>query len=90
MGTVKFSGSDGHDGAGVTVDTNIKGLAPAGPFHGVHIYAGHNPAGPGGCIAPTFASAGGHLRYPANSAAAVTLTNDTGNSGDRIGCGIIK
>jgi len=28
--------------------------------------------------------------YTANSAAAVTLTDDTGNSGDRIGCGVIK
>jgi superoxide dismutase, Cu-Zn family len=29
-------------------------------------------------------------QYTANSAAAVTLTDDTGNSGDRIGCGVIK
>jgi len=29
-------------------------------------------------------------QYTANSAAAVTLTDDTGNAGDRIGCGVIK
>jgi len=119
----------------------------------MHIHAGNNPAGGDGCVAPTFASAGGHLsahgsmhgkhkgdlpvllaladgtaryhfvtdrfrladlsgavvivhaladnynnvprgskpdQYTANSAAAVTLTDDTGNSGDRIGCGVIK
>jgi Cu-Zn family superoxide dismutase len=154
MGTVKFtSGDDGNGGAGVTIDANIKGLVPAGTFHGIHIHANSNPAGGNGCIAPTFASAGGHLsshgsvhgkhmgdlpvllaladgtaryhfvtdrfrladlsdavvivhaladnynnvprgskpvQYTANSAAAVTLTDDTGNSGDRIGCGVIK
>src|SRR5262245_16666304 len=154
MGTVKFSsGDDGDSSAGVTVDANIKGLVPAGTFHGMHIHANDNPAGGDGCVAPTFASAGGHLstagnvhgkhtgdlpvllafadgtaryhfvtdrfkladlagavvivhalpdnynnvprgskpdQYTANSAAAVTLTDDTGNSGDRIGCGAIK
>jgi Cu/Zn superoxide dismutase len=29
-------------------------------------------------------------QYTANSAAAITLTDDTGNAGDRIGCGAIK
>jgi len=29
-------------------------------------------------------------QYTANSAAAITLTDDTGNAGDRIGCGVIK
>ncbi len=149
MGTVKFS--SGTDG--VTIDANLRGLVPAGTFHGMHIHASDNPAGGDGCVAPTFASAGGHLsaagdvhgkhmgdlpvllaladgtaryhfvtdrftlaglagavvivhaladnynnvprgskpdQYTANSAAAVTLTDDTGNSGDRIGCGVIK
>lgn len=154
MGTVKFSiGNDGHAGTDVTVEADIKGLLPAGTFHGMHIHANNDPAGGGGCIAPTFASAGGHLsaagdvhgkhmgdlpmllarvdgtaryhfvtdrfrladltgavvivhaladnynnvprgsnpdEYTANSPAAVTLTDDTGNSGDRIGCGTIK
>jgi len=154
MGTVKFSsGDDGKGGIGVTIDANITGLVPAGTFHGMHIHANDNPAGGDGCVAPTFASAGGHLsahgsvhgkhmgdlpvllaladgtaryhfvtdrfrladlsgavvivhaladnynnvprglkpdQYTANSAAAVTLTDDTGNSGDRIGCGVIK
>jgi superoxide dismutase, Cu-Zn family len=154
MGTVKFSsGDDGKGGAGVTIDADITGLVPAGTFHGMHIHASNNPAGGDGCVAPTFASAGGHLsergsvhgkhmgdlpvllaladgtaryhfvtdrfrladlsgavvivhaladnynnvprgskpdQYTANSAAAVTLTDDTGNSGDRIGCGVIK
>src|SRR5262245_5211448 len=154
MGTVKFSsGEEGNGGAGVTIDANLRGLAPAGTFHGMHIHAGNNSANGDGCVAPTFASAGGHLsahgsvhgkhmgdlpvllaladgtaryhfvtdrfrladlsgavvivhaladnynnvprgpkpdQYTANSAAAVTLTDDTGNSGDRIGCGVIK
>jgi Cu-Zn family superoxide dismutase len=154
MGTVKFSNEDdGHGGAGVTVEANIKGLIPGGTFHGMHIHANNNPAGGDGCVAPTFASAGGHLtaagsvhgkhmgdlpvllaladgsaryhfvtdrfkladlagavvivhaladnynnvprgskpdQYTANSAAAVTLTDETGNSGNRIGCGVIK
>jgi superoxide dismutase, Cu-Zn family len=154
MGTVKFSsGDDGNGGAGVTVDANIRGLVPAETFHGMHIHANNNPASGDGCVAPTFASAGGHLsvhgsvhgkhmgdlpvllaladgtaryhfvtdrlrladlpgavvivhaladnynnvprgskpdQYTANSAAAVTLTDDTGNSGDRIACGVIK
>jgi len=150
MGTVKFRSGDG--GAGVMVDANIKGLVPARTFHGMHIHANNNASG-GGCVAPTFASAGGHLpaagnvhgkhmgdlpallaladgtaryhfvtdrfkladltgavvivhaladnynnvprgsnpdQYTANSPAAVTLTDDTGNAGDRIGCGVIK
>src|SRR5262249_3272618 len=154
MGTVKFSsGSDGHGGDGVTVEADIRGLVPAGTFHGIHIHANNNRANGDGCITPTFASAGGHLgaagyvhgkhmgdlpvllalgdgtaryhfvtdrfrladlagavvivhaladnynnvprgsnpdQYTSNSAAAVTLTDDTGNSGDRIGCGVIK
>jgi superoxide dismutase, Cu-Zn family len=154
MGTVKFSmGDDGKGGPGVTIDANITGLVPAGTFHGMHIHANNNPASGDGCVAPSFASAGGHLsahgsvhgkhmgdlpvllaladgtaryhfvtdrfrladlagavvivhaladnynnvprgskpdQYTANSAAAVTLTDDTGNSGDRIGCGVIK
>jgi Cu-Zn family superoxide dismutase len=152
MGTVKFT--NGVDAAaGVTVDADIKGLVPAGTFHGMHIHVNNDPAGGGGCVAPTFASAGGHLsvagnvhgkhmgdlpvllaradgtaqyhfvtdrfrltdlggavviihaladnynnvprgskpdQYTANSAAAVKLTDDTGNAGDRIGCGVIK
>jgi Cu-Zn family superoxide dismutase len=154
MGTVKFSvGDDGKGGPGVTIDANITGLLPAGTFHGMHIHANDNPASVVGCVAPTFASAGGHLsaagsvhgkhmgdlpvllaladgtaryhfvtdrfrladlsgavvivhaladnynnvprgskpdQYTANSGDAVTLTDDTGNSGDRIGCGVIK
>ena len=154
MGTVKFSmGDDGKGGPGVTIDANITGLLPAGTFHGMHIHANDNPASVVGCVAPTFASAGGHLsaagsihgkhmgdlpvllaradgtaryhfvtdrfrfadlsgavvivhaladnynniprgskpdQYMANSPAAVTLTDDTGNSGDRIGCGVIR
>src|SRR5262245_59779815 len=148
MVTVTFSSGE----SGVTIDANIKGLVPAGAFHGMHIHA-NNTAGGVACVAPTFASAGGHLstagnvhgkhtgdlpvllalndgtaryhfvtdrfkladlsgavvivhaladnynnvprgpkpdQYTANSAAAVTLTDDTGNSGDRIGCGVIK
>jgi len=151
MGTVKFS--SGEEGNGGAVDANLRGLVPAGTFHGMHIHAGNNSANGDGCVAPTFASAGGHLsahgsvhgkhqgdlpvllaladgtaryhfvtdrfrltdvlgavvivhaladnynnvprgskpdQYTANSAAAVTLTDDTGNSGDRIGCGVIK
>src|SRR5262245_30972297 len=62
MGTVKFSsGNDGHGGAGVTVDANITGLVPAGTFHGIHIHANKIGSSGGGCVAPTFASAGGHL-----------------------------
>jgi superoxide dismutase, Cu-Zn family len=153
MGTVKFSSGDEGNGAGVTIDANLRGLVPAGTFHGMHIHGGNNSANGDGCVAPTFASAGGHLsvhgsvhgkhmgdlpvllaladgtaryhfvtdrfrladlsgavvivhaladnynnvprgskpdQYTANSAAAVTLTDDTGNSGDRIGCGVIK
>jgi Cu/Zn superoxide dismutase len=29
-------------------------------------------------------------QYTANSSAAVKLSDDTGNAGDRIGCGVIK
>src|SRR5262249_44454795 len=60
MGSVKFtSGLDGA--AGVTVDADIKGLVPAGTFHGMHIHLNNDTAGGDGCVAPTFASAGGHL-----------------------------
>jgi superoxide dismutase, Cu-Zn family len=154
MGIVKFSSvDDGNGGAGVAVDANIRGLVPAGTFHGMHIHANNNPAAGDGCVAPTFASAGGHLtaagkvhgkhtgdlpvllaladgtaryhfvtdrftladltgavvivhaqadnynnvprgskadQYTANSSAAVTLTDDTGNAGARVGCGVIK
>src|SRR5262249_20758305 len=62
MGTVKFtSENDGNGGAGVTIDANIGGRAPAGTSPGMHMHANSNPAGGDGCIAPTFASAGGHL-----------------------------
>ena len=154
MGIVKFSGGDVDNGAaGVTVDADIKGLIPAGTFHGMHIHANNDPASGNGCVAPTFASAVGHLtaagkvhgkhlgdlpvllalrdgtaryhfvtdrftladlagavvivhaqadnynnvprgskpeQYTANSSAAVKLTDDTGNAGDRVGCGVIK
>jgi Cu-Zn family superoxide dismutase len=154
MGTVKFSsGDDRNRGALVTVDADIKALVPVGTFHGIHIHANNDPASGDRCVAPTFASAGGHLstagsvhgkhmgdlpvllalgdgtaryhfvtdrftladltgaavivhaladnynnvprgskpdQYTANSAAAVKLTDDTGNAGDRIGCGVIK
>jgi len=148
MGTVTFSSGEG----GVTIDANIKGLVPAGTFHGMHIHA-NNAAGGTACVAPTFASAGAHLstagnvhgkhtgdlpvllalndgtaryysvtdrftladlagaavivhaladnynnvprgskpdQYTPNSADAIKLTDDTGNAGDRIGCGVIK
>jgi Cu-Zn family superoxide dismutase len=148
MGTVTFSSGEG----GVTIDANIKGLVPAGTFHGMHIHA-NSTAGGAACVAPTFASAGGHLstagnvhgkhtgdlpvllaladgtaryhfvtdrfkladlagaavivhaladnynnvprgskpdQYTANNADAIKLTDDTGNAGDRIGCGVIK
>jgi Cu-Zn family superoxide dismutase len=154
MGTVKFTSADDvKGGAGVTVEANIKGLVPARAFHGMHIHKNTDPGSGDGCVAPTFASAGGHLgahdnvhgkhigdlpvllalddgtaryhfvtdrfkladlaggvvivhaladnynnvprgskpdQYTANSAAAITLTDDTGNAGDRIGCGVIK
>src|SRR5262249_3022539 len=51
MGTVKFSsGSDGHGGDGVTVEADIRGLVPAGTFHGIHIHANNNRANGDGCI----------------------------------------
>src|SRR5215467_12476631 len=62
MGTVKFNSADDvKGGAGVTVEANIKSLVPAGAFHGMHIHKNTDPGSGDGCVAPTFASAGGHL-----------------------------
>src|SRR5262249_48933589 len=74
MGTMKFSsGNDGHGGAGVTVEADIKGLVPAGTFHGMHIHANNNPAN-GKCIAPTFAQPEGISAPTAKSMASIWET----------------
>src|ERR1051325_9525192 len=55
VGTVLFT----NDRGGVRVNWTLSGLTTG--FHGIHVHANDNPANGDGCVAPTFASADGHL-----------------------------